>query len=312
MKIKKKYQGTIVPVIAPLTADYKLDEQAVENIFDHLRKGEAEPFILGTTGESASLPQSYKEDYLKAAAKYRAKDTMLYAGISSNIVEESIAFAKMCFDAGVDVVAATLPTYYHLSEDQIKKYFLQLADAIPGPLIIYNIPATTHMSIPVKLLDELSYHENIVGTKDSERSEKRIDESLSLWKDREDFSHFLGWAAKSAYALINGSDGVVPSSGNVVPAIYYEMCKAVSNGDEQKAYFYQYQSDVLGNLYQKDRSLGESLWALKVLMKELGLCDSNMMPPLRVASQREEMELRKAFQELINKEKISLNILSHV
>ncbi|RRN76531.1 dihydrodipicolinate synthase family protein, partial [Pseudoxanthomonas sp. SGD-10] len=190
-------------------------------------------------------------------------------------------------------------------------YFLQLADAVPGPLIIYNIPATTHMSIPVSLLDELSYHDNIVGVKDSERSEKRLDESLQLWKDREDFSHFLGWAGKSAYALINGSDGVVPSTGNAVPAIYYEMCKAVLNGDEKKAYYYQHQSDVLGNLYQNNRSLGESLWALKVLMKELGLCDTHMMPPLRPASQKEEIELRKAFQELINKENISLNILSH-
>ncbi len=312
MKTEKKYQGTIVPVIAPLTADYKLDQEAVEKIFTHLYRSEAAPFILGTTGESASLPNSFKEDYLKAAARFRSKDTLLYAGISSNILEDSIEFAKRCFDAGVDAVAATLPTYYHLSEDQMKKYFIRLADEIPGPLIIYNIPATTHMSISLKLMDELSYHENIVGTKDSERSEKRLDESLTLWKDRKDFSHFLGWAAKSAYALINGSDGLVPSTGNVTPAIYMEMCHAVLSGDFEKAYRHQSQSDLMGNLYQHERSLGESLWALKVLMKDLGLCSSIMMPPLQGLSLQEENDLRRAFHELINREKITLNILSNV
>ena len=312
MKTEKKYQGTIVPVIAPLTAEYKLDQEAVEKIFTHLYRNEAAPFILGTTGESASLPNSFKEDYLRAAAKYRSKDTLLYAGISSNILEDSIEFAKRCFDAGIDAVAATLPTYYHLSEDQMRKYFIQLADEIPGPLIIYNIPATTHMSISLKLMDELSHHDNIVGTKDSERSEKRLDESLRLWKDRKDFSHFLGWAAKSAYALINGSDGLVPSTGNVTPAIYFEMCRAVMDGDFDKAYHHQSQSDLMGHLYQHDRSLGESLWALKVLMKDLGLCTSNMMPPLQGLSLQEENELRKAFHELINREKITLNVLSNV
>jgi len=312
MKTEKKYQGTIVPVIAPLTTDHKLDQEAVEKIFTHLYRSEAAPFILGTTGESASLPNSFKEDYLKAASKFRSKDILLYAGISSNILEDSIEFAKRCFDAGVDAVAATLPTYYHLSEDQMRKYFIRLADEIPGPLIIYNIPATTHMSISLKLMDELSYHDNIVGTKDSERSEKRLDESLRLWKDREDFSHFLGWAAKSAYALINGSDGLVPSTGNVTPAIYFEMCQAVIKGDSEQAYHHQSQSDMMGHLYQHDRSLGESLWALKVLMKDLGLCTSNMMPPLQGLSLQEENELRKAFHELINREKITLNLLSNV
>mgnify|MGYP003576363733 CR=1 FL=1 len=308
MKVEKKYQGTIVPVIAPLTAKYQLDEGAVEKIFAHLYRNAASPFILGTTGESASFPTRYKENYLKAATSLKEGDKKLYVGISSNILEESVSFAKRCFDLGVDAVAATLPTYYHLSEDQMRKYFIQLADLINGPLIIYNIPATTHMSIPVSLIEELSQHPNIVGTKDSERSEKRLDESLNLWKNRSDFSHFIGWAGKSAHALINGSDGLIPSSGNVTPAIYYEMCKAVEAGDTELAFHYQHQSDMVGQLYQNERTLGESLSALKVLMSDLDLCQTHMMPPLHALSSQEESDLRKAFHELINKEKITVNL----
>lgn len=313
MKIKKKYNGTIVPVITPVTADFKLDHAAVEKIFAHIYKNDALPFILGTTGESASLSNKVKLDYLKAAVNNKKSGTVLYVSVSSNCMEETVEFAKRCFDEGVDAVAATLPSYYQLSESMMKRYFEQVAGQINGPLIIYNIPATTHMSIPLSVLDELSYHDNIVGTKDSERNEERLDRSLKLWSGREDFSHFLGWAAKSAYSLINGSDGLIPSTGNLHPGLYYDMTQAVLNNDHEKAYQFQHHSDMLGNLYQGGRTLGESLAALKVLMSEYGLCSTNMLQPLEAMNETEQKDLLQAFRALIKQEEIQINIsLTHV
>jgi 4-hydroxy-tetrahydrodipicolinate synthase len=180
----------------------------------------------------------------------------------------------------VDVVVATLPSYYGLTEKQMLKYFTTLANSISLPLFIYNIPATTHMSIPLTVIDELSKHKNIVGIKDSERSEERMLRSLELWKDRRDFHYILGWAAKSADALLNGADGLVPSTGNLYPEIYADMIKAFENGDKDKMYEMQKLSDEYGALYQANRTLGESLHALKLLMKEKGLCEEYVMPPL--------------------------------
>jgi 4-hydroxy-tetrahydrodipicolinate synthase len=204
----------------------------------------------------------------------------------------------------VDAVAATLPSYYALTESQMTKYFEQLANAIKVPLIIYNIPATTHMSIPLAVVDKLSHHENIVGAKDSERSEERLQASIKLWKYRKDFSHFLGWAGKSADALIKGSDGLIPSTGNVTPSIYNAMQKAVLAGNTDAAYNMQRLSDVLGNLYQGGKTLGESLWALKVLMQSLNLCSQYMMPPLQAKSDEEAKELVASLQTIIEQEQI--------
>jgi dihydrodipicolinate synthase/N-acetylneuraminate lyase len=296
MKPKKKYSGVVIPAVTPLTSNYKLDHEAVEKMFNHFYLSRAMPFIIGTTGESASLPYSLKLDYIKTAVKLKEKGTILYAGISSNCLEESVELAKEAFDAGVDVVAATLPSYYALTESQMKRYFEQLAEQVPGPVIIYNIPATTHMSIPLTLIDELSHHENIVGTKDSERSEERLKQSLDLWSEREDFSHFVGWAAKSAEALINGSDGIIPSSGNVSGGIYRIMVEAIEKGDNHTAYTYQKYSDEIGDLYQKGRTLGESLAALKVLMKEVGFCQQYVMPPLQPLPPQEGDKLVKAYR----------------
>jgi dihydrodipicolinate synthase/N-acetylneuraminate lyase len=304
MKEQKKYKGVIIPAVTPLTKDYDLDHAAVEKMFAHFHKHGAMPFVLGTTGEAASIPLPVKRAYIKAAVKYKSPGMVLYGGISSNSLQESVELAAECFDNGVDVVAATLPTYYALPESGMQKYFEQLADKVAGPLVIYNIPATTHMSIPLPVIDALSHHPNIVGTKDSERSEERLKVSLTLWSRRQDFSHFLGWAAKSATALMGGGDGLIPSTGNFFPGIYSEMYKAVQDGDQEKALQMQYLSDVFGNVYQQGRLLGQSLAALKAIMKKTGLCDKYMMPPLQELSEQEETALLQEVANIMKEEKI--------
>lgn len=306
MKVKKKYNGLVVPSVTPLTENHKLDHKGVEKIFDSFSNFGAVPFILGTTGEASSLPADVKLDFIKLAAKLKQPGKMLYAGISSNCVAESITMAKHCADAGVDAVVAHLPAYFNLTDHEIQKYFETLADMTPVPLIVYNIPATTHITIPLKLIDNLSHHDNIVGTKDSERSMDRLNESLALWAKRSDFSHFLGWAAQSAHALINGSDGLVPSTGNLCPDIYQEMIGAVEREDEQTAFMLQAHSDLLGNLYQSKRLLGGSLAALKSLMQSAGLCQPHMMPPLEPVSQLDADELQRTLHSIIAKENLNL------
>lgn len=299
MRTAKKYTGVVVPAVTPLTERFTLDHQAVEKLFAHFYRHGVMPFIGGTTGEAASLPLALRQEYIRLAGQLKQANTVLYAGISSNCLDESVELARYCFDQGVDVVAATLPSYYLLTGEEMKRYFETLADRIPGPLIVYNIPATTHMSIPLAVIDQLSYHENIVGAKDSERSEERLQESLRLWKDRTDFSHFLGWAAKSAEALLGGSDGLIPSTGNLYPGLYTDLTKAAEAGDREEALRLQVLSDELGNLYQAGRSLGQSLWALKVLMQEAELCQPYVMPPLQGQPVQEREKLQEKLQEII-------------
>jgi dihydrodipicolinate synthase/N-acetylneuraminate lyase len=280
MSTTKKYTGVIVPAVTPLTEKLQLDEAAVEKIFTSFYQHNISPFILGTTGEFSSLPQQLKKDYVLAAEKNKKMETLLYAGIGSNVLAESIDFAAFCCLHAVDVLVATLPSYYILTEKQMLQYFKTLADNISLPLFIYNIPATTHMSIPLTVIDELSKHENIAGIKDSERSEERMTESLKLWKDRPDFHYILGWATKSADALLLGADGLVPSTGNLYPEVYADMLHAFEQGDKEKLFALQKQSDDYGALYQSNRTLGESLLELKTLMNKKGLCEAVIMPPL--------------------------------
>ena len=304
MNTEKKYSGVVIPAVTPLTSDHKLDHGAVERMFDHFHTNGVHPFILGTTGEGPSIPLAIKKEFLLLAGKLKKYGDVLYGGISSNALEESIDLAKYSFDNGADVVVTTLPSYYTLTEAAMLKYMQQLAENMQGPLMIYNIPSTTHISIPLNVIDQVSHHPNVVGIKDSERNEERLIESIRLWKDRKDFSHFLGWAAKSAEALLLGSDGLVPSTGNFETKVYVDLYKAAKENDKDKAYSLQRLSDALGDLYQKGRTLGESLWALKVVMKELGLCESHVMPPIYPQSQEEEIKLVNGLKEILKEKQI--------
>ncbi|MFL5811538.1 MAG: dihydrodipicolinate synthase family protein [Flavisolibacter sp.] len=302
MTTGKIYSGVVIPAVTPFTPGLKLDHDAVNRIFEHFHASSVHPFILGTTGEGASIPFSMKKEFVQLAGKLKKEGSLLYGAISSNALEESIVLANYGFDKGLDVAVSTLPSYYTLTETSMLKYLEQLAENVPGPLMIYNIPSTTHMSIPLHVIDHLSYHPNIVGVKDSERSEERLKQSIELWKDRKDFSHFPGWAAKSAEALLMGSDGLVPSTGNFEAKLYADLYIKARQNDKDKAYELQKMSDALGNLYQQGRTLGESIWALKVLMKELGLCESYVMPPVYLQSKEEETKLIEGMKRILNEE----------
>lgn len=294
----KKYSGVIIPTVTPLTASFALDVTALEKMFTHFYAHDALPFILGTTGEAASFSQAFKINFFQVAGKLKKENTLLYAGISSNCIEESIALVAAAKEAGVDVVVATIPNYYALSDEQTISYFETLANASALPLIIYNIPATTHVSLSLDVIDTLSKHPNIVGCKDSERSDERLAQSLHLWKDREDFSFFVGWAARSAPALMAGADGIIPSTGNVIASIYKKMKDAVANGDENTAQAMQVLSDRAGAVYQEGKTLGQSLWALKTLMHHYALCAPYVQAPLLPMHTNEVSVLIQNFEKI--------------
>jgi len=174
------------------------------------------------------------------------------------------------------------------------RYYEELANNITCPLILYNNPITTKYSIPLEVIATLSFHHNIVGVKDSERGMDRLDESIKLWKDRADFSYFVGWAAQSANGLKKGADGIVPSTGNLTPMLYGQLYSAVKSGDFAKADALQDKANEISEIYQKDKNLSQSIPALKIMMSAVDLCEPYVLPPMYNLDETEQMNVRKA------------------
>jgi len=292
--IQKKYRGVVVPMVTPVTKEGKLDTEAVARIIEFFAKAGVSPLLMGTTGEGNSVSPKDGLLFVETAVKAAQKRITIYAGLTGNCFSEQLTQAEAYTKAGADVIVATLPTYYALTPEQMENYYRTLADSIKGPLMLYNILATTHMSIPVDVIRRLADHPNIVGLKDSERDLERMAQCIEIAKDRDDFCYFCGWAAQSAHSLELGGDGIVPSTGNFVPEMFQQLYEAAMAGDMATANRLQDETNEIAKIYQKDRTLGQSLTALKVMMQTKGLCEPWMLMPLTRLTEEEEKAIRDA------------------
>jgi len=293
MSAAKRYSGVIVPMATPFTEAGRIDREMVERITQHLVEGGCHPFVLGTTGEGASIPESERAELVEWTVAAAGGQAMVYAGISTNVLQDAADMARHYLELGADAVVSHPPSYYPITGDDMLRYFELLADRIAGPLVVYNIPVTTHLSIPLDVVEELSHHPNIVGLKDSESNLHRLEEAISRWSGRDDFAHLTGWAAQSAYGLQLGSDGIVPSAGNLVPRWYRSLYDAAAAGDAATAFAIQKATDELSTLYVDHPTLGQSLAALKTMMAARGLCGPHMLPPLFRLIPRDEEAVRR-------------------
>lgn len=299
MKTLNKYHGVVVPMVTPLAKDGGIDVEAVERIIENFAKNDVSALIMGTTGEGNSVPVEYGIKMIEAASKAAKGRITIYAGLAGNCVKEQIEAAEKFIKAGADVIAATLPCYYVLKPEQMYNYYKTMADVLTVPLMLYNITITTHMSIPLDVIEKLSHHPNIVGLKDSENNVPRLEEALKIFAGREDFAYFCGCAANSAVALKNGADGIVPSVGNYLPKIYQDLFIAGINGDTEKAEELQQKTIEIGKINTAGLTLGESLAGLKVIMNEAGLCETYMLPPLTELDEETAGQIREKAKEVI-------------
>ena len=242
-----KYRGVVVPMVPPVTQDGLLDTAAVERIIDFFAQNKVSPLLMGTTGEGNSVSQADGQLFVETAVKASQGRILIYAGLTGNCFSEQVRQAEVYTVLGADVIVATLPTYYALTPEQMYDYYKTLADCITGPLMLYNILATTHMSIPVDVIRRLAEHPNIVGLKDSERDLERMAQCIEITKEH----------------------------------------------DMETANRLQDETNEIAKIYQKDRTLGQSLTALKVMMQTKGLCEPWMLMPLTRLSAEEEQTIKE-------------------
>jgi len=247
---------------------------------DHVIKGGNQGLMVcGTTGEFASMPIAMRLRVVEVAVTAAAGRAIIFGGIGDTSPAHSVALAEGFFAAGADAVVANLPSYYPLTPVMMEKYFRGLADAIDGPVYLYNIPQTTRQSVPLEVISRLSEHPRIVGIKDSEPDGDRQEQLARMFTGREDFAVFCGTTSMTCRAMRAGADGYVPATGNFAPVLVRRLMDELVAGDSA-ADASQDRLNAINAVYQKGRSPGESLAALKALAEIRGLCTRTMLPPL--------------------------------
>ena len=269
-------------MMTPFTPAGGIDEPAVGRIVDHLiGGGVAGIFPLGTTGESASIHPEDKRRLVAATIKHVGGRAMMYAGIASNCFRESVEAAKAYQQLGVEAVVAHVPSYFGLDDAEIESYYLRLADSVPLPLVLYNIPVTTHHSMSINVVDRLRKHPNVVALKDSSGDGPRLTELIARMGGRGGFPILLGSSGTFSHGLRCGAVGLVPSGAHLVPDKYQAMFDAAMSDRWDDVERLQRETDGVVSTYLKASSMGQGLAVLKAMLEHHGLCGRTMLPPLR-------------------------------
>lgn len=264
----------------PFTADGDVDEAAVERIADRLARHELSVFALGTTGETSSIPDVQRPRVVSAALRGAAGRVPVYAGIGDNSLSDSLAAGRRYLEQGAAAVVAHMPCYYPISPEEMLNYFRLLHDGLEGDLMLYNIPQTTRMSLPLDIVEQLSGLPRVVGFKDSEATPGRLEEVAKRFGRRPRFKILMGVASLSTAALRSGFDGLVPSSGNLVPELWQQFWNHASAGRWAEAEALQQKLDSISNVLQRNRGLGGYLAALKTALAAQKMCSPFVLPPL--------------------------------
>jgi 4-hydroxy-tetrahydrodipicolinate synthase len=298
MRNGSKYRGAVVPLVTPFTAQGALDTAALDRLVDdQIAGGVSGIFVLGTTGEGAHVPREVRRQLVAQSVTRVNKRVLVYAGLG-DIRAADMTEANEFFQAGADAVVVHPPISEKLAEEKLLGWYQALLHQVKGPLVLYNMPSTTGVSIPLDAVEQLLGHPRLAGLKDSENNPKRHEELLKRFGGKNDFSVFIGVGALMENGLKQGANGIVPSVGNLIPEVCQQFCDAARKADWSMVEQLSARMNAVALLYQKGRNLNESLAALKAAMHCRGLCAPIVLPPLRRVAEPELEKIRQQMVEL--------------
>lgn len=210
-----KIKGIITAMVTPLSED-GINEAATRKLVNKLiNDGVHGLFVLGTNGEFYALSEAEKLALVKIVVDEAAGRVPVFAGSGGISTEEVIKVTNQFAELGVDAVSVITPYLIKLSDEELIQHYQTIALNTNLPMILYNIPANTQLSINESVFKELIQLPQIIGIKDSSGNLESIQMYLET-NDREDFSILIGSDSLILPALQMGVDGAVAATSNVL------------------------------------------------------------------------------------------------
>lgn len=293
-KLPRPLRGVITAMVTPLDQDLNLDQEGLERLVEHLIAGGVHGiFLLGTTGEAPNLPYDVRFAVIEQTCKLARNRVPVIVGITDTSHKDAIRMAAKSYESGALAVVAAPPYYFQVSQADLLNYFKRLALESPLPLFLYNAPLNTQHWIEVETVIQLAAESNIAGLKDSGLSMGYFHAVREGVRDRPDFSLLVGPDNLLAEAVLLGAHGGMAGGSNVWPRLFVALYEAAASGDMSRVVALQQhamQFDIA--VYRS----ANPLRGLKCALSVLGICSTDMTPPLQSYSQKERDQVEKYLQ----------------
>ena len=284
-------KGSLVALITPMNQDGSINYEQLHDLIDwHIENGTDGIVAVGTTGESATLPVEEHLAVIEATVKHVNKRIPVIAGTGANNTVEAIALSKAAEQAGAAYTLSVVPYYNKPSQEGIYQHFKAIAEATSIPMIIYNVPGRTVVSMSNDTILRLAEIPNIVGVKEASGN---IGNNIELINSvPEGFAVFSGDDPTGLPFMLCGGHGVVTVAANVAPKLFADMCRAALEGDIATARRLNEQLIPIYNTMFCEPSPAAPKWGLSLL----GKCEPHVRLPLVALTEAGQAKVRAALE----------------
>ncbi|MHB8092963.1 MAG: 4-hydroxy-tetrahydrodipicolinate synthase [Syntrophales bacterium] len=285
------FLGAIVAIVTPFK-NGKVDEAALRRLVEEQIAGGTDGIApCGTTGESTTLSHEEHDRVIEIVIDAVKKRVPVIAGTGSNSTAEAIRLTKHAWQAGADAALIVCPYYNRPTQEGLYLHYKAVAEAVPIPIIIYNIPGRTGTNMLPETMARLANIPNIVGVKEAAGSIKQMSDIINLCGP--DFDVISGDDAFTLPLLAIGGKGVISVISNIVPADMAGLVDAFFAGDLQKAReLHQRMSPLIDALFIETNPT-----PVKAALAMMGKIDYELRLPLCRMAEKNESALKKAMQD---------------
>ncbi|MBI2167741.1 MAG: 4-hydroxy-tetrahydrodipicolinate synthase [Candidatus Omnitrophica bacterium] len=288
--MKTLFQGSMVALVTPFR-NGKVDWKALKGLLQFHLEARTDAIIpTGTTGESATLSHEEHRRVMSFVVEFVDRRVPVICGTGSNNTAEALGLIRHAKQIKADGVLVVTPYYNRPTQEGLYRHYSTLASKVEIPMILYNVPGRTGVSIAPQTVARLSKIETIVAIKEASGSLDQVDQILELC----DLTVLSGEDSLTMPMMAIGAKGVISVTANVVPSLVREMVHAMLNGDLEQG----------RDLHRKHYPLSKILFVetnpipVKTALGMMGLIHPELRLPLCEMGAENREKLRKVLADL--------------
>lgn len=283
------FSGSIVALVTPFR-DGDVDLEKLRELVDfHINEGTNAISPCGTTGESPTLSHEEHERVISEVVQRVQGRVPVIAGTGSNNTKEALRLTKYASRAGADGVLVITPYYNKPTQEGLYRHFKALAEETDIPIVLYNVPSRTGISISPETVARLAELKNIVAIKEASGSLDQVSDIMGLCN----ITVLSGDDSLTLPILAIGGKGVVSVVANIVPRDTSNMVSSFLRGDLETA------RESHRRLFPLSKAMfiETNPIPVKTAMRMLGRLNGEVRLPLCEMSKANEQKLAKALND---------------
>lgn len=269
----EKFKGLFPALLTPFHEDESINFEALKQLVNHLiGQGVKGFYVDGSTGEAFLLSTEERKELIRAVARFADGRCTLIAQIGSINMREAIELARVAKEAGYDAISSVPPFYFKFTFEEIKRYYYGIVDAVDMPMLIYNIPLYTGVSITAGQMAEFLKDDRFIGVKHTSSDFFALRQFRSAFPDKVMLN---GFDEMLLAGLTLGANGGIGSTYNFMPEKFLRLIEFFNAGKIEEAMAIQEEADrIIAALCKVGVMQGE-----KAILTKLGIPMGTLRSP---------------------------------